>query len=128
MEELEQRLAEVKEKKNIAIRAMEYENTARLREEEKTLLKLIEEKQPNKIHQPKPIFIIRLPNESFPIDREGIEATAKNLSDKLPEYHVLVIQDRVFSVGDIKFEMYNSKDCSEIEFEKLKNKVLETIK
>ena len=123
MEELEQRLAEVKEKKNIAIQAMEYENAARLREEEKTILKLIEGEK-----QPKPIFIIRLPNESFPIDREGIEATAKNLSDKLPEYHVLVIQDRVFSVGDIKFEMYNSKDCSEIEFEKLKNKVLEIIK
>ena len=123
MEELEQRLAEVKEKKNIAIQAMEYENAARLREEEKTILKLIEGEK-----QPKPIFIIRLPNESFPIDKEGIEATAKNLSDKLPEYHVLVIQDRVFSVGDIKFEMYNSKDCSEIEFEKLKNKVLEIIK
>lgn len=111
MEELEQRLAE------------DYENAARLREEERTILELIEGEK-----QPKPIFIIRLPNESFPIDREGIEATAKNLSDKLPEYHVLVIQDRVFSVGDIKFEMYNSKDCSEIEFEKLKNKVLEIIK
>jgi len=123
MEELEQRLAEVKEKKNIAIQAMDYENAARLREEERTILELIEGEK-----QPKPIFIIRLPNESFPIDREGIEATAKNLSDKLPEYHVLVIQDRVFSVGDIKFEMYNSKDCSEIEFEKLKNKVLEIIK
>lgn len=123
MEELKQRLAEVKEKKNIAVLTMDYENAARLREEERTILELIEGEK-----QPKPIFIIRLPNESFPIDREGIEATAKNLSDKLPEYHILVIQDRVFSVGDIKFEMYNSKDCSEIEFEKLKNKVLEIIK
>jgi len=48
LEELEQRLAEVNKKKNIAVRAMEYENAARLREEERTLLKLIEEKQSNK--------------------------------------------------------------------------------
>lgn len=78
--------------------------------------------------QPKPIFIIRFPSETYSHLRENIEDFIEKTSNKLPDYHVLVTFDPIFSVGDVKFELYNSKDITEIEFKQLQERILETIK
>lgn len=78
----------------------------------------------------KPIFIIRFPQETYSHlqKNETIEDTIEQISSKLPDYHVMCIFDCISSIGDVKFEMFNSKDCNEIEFKELQRKVLETIK
>ena len=74
----------------------------------------------------KPIFIIRLPKSIFN-SYETVESVSKYIRtqpiDK--DYHVLVIVDE-FTGGSIKFECYNTPH-TEIEFEELKDKILQLL-
>jgi hypothetical protein len=78
----------------------------------------------------KPILVVRFPAETYShVDNEEFEKTFKALINHFEnDYYVLSVKDTVFSVGDIKFELYNSKDVTEIEFKQLQERILETIK
>jgi len=72
----------------------------------------------------KPIFIIRFPFTSSR-DKELFEEQYDGLVNKLYDYHVLALLDT--SVRKVEFECYNSPH-TEIEFEQLKNQILDTLK
>ena len=72
----------------------------------------------------KPILVIRFPySEAF---IEGMPNIAERLERKIDDYHILPIMDD-HTGGQIKFECFNSPH-TEIEFEELKQRVLEAIK
>lgn len=78
----------------------------------------------------KPILVVRFPAETYSyIGNDDFESISKKLINHFQDdYYALAVKDRVFSVGDIKFELYNSKDVTEIEFKLLQERILETIK
>jgi hypothetical protein len=78
----------------------------------------------------KPILVVRFPAETYSyIDNDHFEKISKDLMNHFQDdYYAITVKERVFSVGDIKFELYNSKDITEIEFKLLQERILETIK
>ena len=78
----------------------------------------------------KPILVVRFPAETYSyVDNDDFEKIIKNLINHFQDdYYTLLVKDTVSSVGDIKFELYNSKDITEIEFKQLQERILETIK
>ena len=71
----------------------------------------------------KPILIIRFPYIKD-LDREQFEHYYKQVGEQLPDYHVLSLIDSL--AERVEFECYNSPH-TEIEFEELKNKVMEMV-
>lgn len=71
----------------------------------------------------KPILVIRFPHNIIKI--EEFDTVIKNLEKKIDDYHVLPVIDN-YTGAQIKFECFNSPH-TEIEFEELKRRVLESI-
>ena len=74
----------------------------------------------------KPIFIIRFPYIENPDIMEKYLKTYKEIGEQLSDYHVLCPMDS--SVERVEFECYNAINATDIEIEKLKQRVLEKIK
>jgi hypothetical protein len=71
----------------------------------------------------KPIFIVRFPYIKD-LDREQFEHYYKQVGEQLPDYHVLSLIDSL--AERVEFECYNSPH-TEIEFEELKNNVMDMV-
>lgn len=78
----------------------------------------------------KPILVVRFPAETYSHIGEGDfeEISKKLINHFADDYYALAVKDNVFSIGDIKFELYNSKDVTEIEFKQLQERILEITK
>jgi hypothetical protein len=78
----------------------------------------------------KPILVVRFPAKTYShVSGEEFTDISKKISDFFAnDYYAIAVRDMVSSVGDVKFELYNSKDINEIEFKQLQEKILETIK
>ena len=74
----------------------------------------------------KPIFIVRFPYIENPDIMEKYLKTYKEIGEQLSDYHVLCPMDS--SVERVEFECYNAINATDIEIEKLKQRVLEKIK
>lgn len=70
----------------------------------------------------KPIFIVRVP----PIfNQDAVTLLSNDVTEKLKnDYHVLVVRDRMSADNNIRFEVFNPDSFKEIEFEKLKKRLL----
>lgn len=70
----------------------------------------------------KPIFIVRVP----PLfNQDAVTFISNDVTKKLKgEYHVLVVRDRMSADNNIRFEVFNPDSFKEIEFEKLKKRLL----
>lgn len=73
----------------------------------------------------KPIFIIRYPENAKESDLM-IATESLNRMGFYNDYHTLIIKDQ-FTVGEIKFECFNSPH-TEIEFKELQERVLTLLK
>jgi hypothetical protein len=70
----------------------------------------------------KPIFIVQVP---FNMPKEVINDTSKILSERMQDYHVLVFYT---SVQEIEFTAFYAKDFIEVDFNNLKEMILNQIK
>ena len=75
----------------------------------------------------KPIFVIRFPKSIPPEEVANIKNKITTTQGFiLEDYHLLVIRDLEY-IGKVEFECYNS-DCTEIEFNELKEKLEKYVK
>lgn len=74
----------------------------------------------------KPIFIVKIPQETYEDHRDHVSEIINGLERKLDDYHVLVMWDN--RTDEIRFECFNSNDIGDIEFAELKEMILESIK
>jgi len=77
----------------------------------------------------KPILVVRFPAETYSyIDNDHFEKISKDLMNHFQDdYYAITVKDNVSSVGDIKFELYNLKNITEVDFKQLQERILETI-
>ena len=77
-------------------------------------------KMSNEQSTSKPIFVVRFPYSSD--TREHLDRIAKDLIDKLPDYHVLPLIEN--HINKIEFECYNAINSTDKDIEDIKQMVL----
>ena len=75
-------------------------------------------------HIPKPILLIRFPNNSTNMER--LSHFYEMVTDKCSDYHVLAVMEN--SVDEMKFEIFNSNNAHEAELENIKTEIKESLK
>jgi hypothetical protein len=73
----------------------------------------------------KPIFLIRIPKDTFDLDNDKFEDLSKQLQLKLPDYHVLVMVDN--RSDSAVFECFNATDAKEVDIEEIKAMIRDSI-
>lgn len=73
----------------------------------------------------KPIFLIRIPKDTFDLDNDKFEVLSKQLQLKLPDYHVLVMVDN--RCDSAVFECFNATDAKKVDIGDIKAMIRDSI-